>query len=238
LRPTRAALIENLYKGKEPFELFTNPRQVQFAGELKWSVIGANPTDAAFLIEKSKAKFMVEVGSYVGTSTKVFASELRKRTPPPDGGAALLAIDTWLGDLSSWISRVDTNSRYKEDDVLADGRSTLYDHFMLNMNKSKVTDTVVPFSATSFVGARWLARMNYKPDLVYLDSAHETGETALEMHLFWKLVQPGGILCGDDYAWAAVKHDLDEFSKQHQVEIKFTPSKGTWYLEKPALAGT
>jgi hypothetical protein len=34
--------------------------------------------------------------------------------------------------------------------------------------------------------------------LIYLDSAHEQGETLIELALYWNILQPGGVLFGDD----------------------------------------
>ena len=122
------------------------------------------------LVDLSNASFIVEAGCYVGTSTKVWASALADRGVV-HGDRVVLAIDAWLGDLNSWVQRIDKHSREQSDDVLADGRSTLYDQFMLNMLSSNRTlDTVIPFSTTSMVGARWLWLNHFEADLVYLDT--------------------------------------------------------------------
>merc|ERR1712187_361816 len=93
---------------------------------------------------------------------------------------------------------------------------------------------VVPFSATSTIGARWLATERYQPDLVYVDTAHEVGETELELNLYWNLLKNGGVLAGDDYPdWPGVKHDVDSFVKRHQLDLRFAPSGKTWYVMKP-----
>jgi hypothetical protein len=224
--PNRSDLVQGLYKGQDPISLFTNPRHLAFNGDLKWSNIGEHKEDACFLVEKAQAAFMVETGCYVGTSTKKWSECIGKR----DG--TVLAIDTWLGDLASWVERIDQDSRDVHDDVLRDGRSMLYDQFMLNMQKNNITN-VIPMSATSLVGARWLATENFWPQLVYVDTAHEEGETALEVEMYWKILLPGGILAGDDYpGWAAVKHDVDEFVKRRNLTLQFAPSGLTWYVVK------
>jgi len=214
-------------------KLFTNPRALAFAGDLKWSNIGKFPGDACHLVDLANASFMVEAGCYVGTSTKVWSHCLKQR----GGNGVVLAIDTWLGDLATWVERIDKTSRKVPDDVLRDGRSSLFDQFMLNMQQNNVTN-VVPFSATSIIGARWLATMNYVPDLAYIDTAHEEGETLIELELYWKLLQPGGILAGDDYPhWPAVKHDVDAFVARHGLTLQFAPSGTTWFVKKATKGG-
>jgi hypothetical protein len=225
---SRADLVNQLYGGRDPMKLFTNPRSLKFAGDLKWSNIGKYPDDACHLVNLANASFLVEVGCYVGTSTKVWSRCLQQR----GGNGVVLAVDTWLGDLASWVERIDGDSRERRDDVLRDGRSSLYDQFMLNMQLNHVKN-VVPFSTTSSIGARWLATMNYVPDLAYVDTAHEEGETAIELELYWSTLRRGGILAGDDYpGWPGVKHDLDAFVKRHGLKLQFAPSGTTWFVVK------
>ena len=236
-RPTRGKLLALLYNHESPYTLFKNPRQLAFVGDLRWSHIGRSKADAEMLVAMSHAKFIVEVGCYVGTSTKMWASLLQSRW---QGLAAaepvVLCIDAWLGDLASWVNRVDVNSRSVPDDVIADGRSTLYDQFMLNMLTVErgFNHTVVPFSTTSSIGARWLWYYGFSADLIYLDTAHEVGETAVELALFWKVVRPGGVLAGDDYGWPGVRNDLDHFVQENRLELRFcAPDRLTWYIVKP-----
>jgi hypothetical protein len=231
-QPTRLDLIKKLYLGRDPMDLFTNPKSLKFAGDLKWSNIGKFPSDACHLVNISNATFMVEAGCYVGTSTKAWANCLKQKA----NSGVVLAVDTWLGDLASWVEHLDTTSREVPDDVFRDGRSSLYDQFMLNMQEHHVLN-VIPFPTTSIIAARWLATMKYVPDLAYIDSAHEEGETALELELYWSLLKQGGILAGDDYPdWPGVKHDLDEFVKRHGLRLQFAPSGTTWFIKKePSL---
>ena len=92
-----------------------------------------------------------------------------------------------------------------------------------------------------------MANLRYAADLVYLDSAHEMGETFLEMDLYWALLTPGGVLVGDDLNWWAVAHDVQLFARVQEVEVQSfngchkdwieqTGRRGhlcVWYLQKP-----
>ena len=44
-----------------------------------------------------------------------------------------------------------------------------------------------------------------QPDFVYLDAAHEKGETLIEIRRAFDLLRPGGVLVGDDLDWPAVE---------------------------------
>jgi hypothetical protein len=258
--PTAAELRRVLYRGADPHALFTNPRALSFAGELKWSSVGRrHQEDAALLVNMSQASLVIEVGAHVGTSTRAWARALLRAhrgrapgTPPP----CVLVIDAWLGDLASWLQRIETHDRDgRPDDVLADGRSRLYDQFMLNMRRpldegehpcprcgprealtpleARTAERVIPWSATSMVAARLLWLYSMEAALVYVDTAHEMGETVVELELYWRVVAPGGYLAGDDYGWPGVKHDVDLFCAHHQLSLHFTSSQKTWWVRKP-----
>ena len=72
-------------------------------------------------------------------------------------------------------------------------------------------------------------------DFAYLDASHERGETLLEVHLYWSLLRPGGVLAGDDYQlFPAVSHDVDAFARCHGVRVQRVRGSGeTWMLRKP-----
>eukprot|EP00913_Durusdinium_trenchii_P002884 g2671.t1 len=134
-------------------------------------------------------RFIAEVGSLHGHSAIQMATVLDQlgMTQVP-----ILCIDPFTGD---------TNMK------IIDGRMTVFDQFMANVqfavNRSVSKHHILPFQATSTVGARW----------IFLDSAHELDETFLELSLYFKLLKPGGILFGDDYGWPA---DVERFVEEHQ----------------------
>ncbi|XRB17684.1 hypothetical protein RI054_16g75290 [Pseudoscourfieldia marina] len=78
---------------------------------------------------------------------------------------------------------------------------------------------VLPIQASSIVGMRLIRRLKNEgriselPQMIYLDSAHEEHETFLELQLAWDILQPGGILLGDDYVWSSVRNDVNKFAK-------------------------
>lgn len=160
-------------------------------------------------------RFVVEVGSLHGHSAIQMATVL-------DGlgldEVPILCIDPFTGDTNMWAN-------YQEDASvrgwvnIQDGRMTVFDQFMVNvqfaLSRSLTKHHILPLQATSTIGARWLGEVGYTPDLIFLDSAHEVDETFLEISLFYRILVPGGIIFGDDYGWAAVKHDVHKFVDEH-----------------------
>mmetsp|Transcript_2674 Transcript_2674/g.8315 ORF Transcript_2674/g.8315 Transcript_2674/m.8315 type:complete len:225 (-) Transcript_2674:154-828(-) len=107
---------------------------------------------------------------------------------------------------------------------LCDGRPRLFEQFVANVHSEGHGDIVLPLSATACVGCSILCRLAAagpggcsgpalpRPRLVYLDAAHEEGETLLEVRRAFELLAPGGVLLGDDWDWPAVRQDVLTFA--------------------------
>lgn len=180
--------------------------------------------------EKKLPSFVVEVGTFHGGSSlymaKVFDDLGGKAVP-------ILCVDPFTGDLNMWLNKNGWDFLHMHA-----GRPSIYEQFMLNVVESQklgLSPThVLPFPVTSLVAARWLHLKGYSPDLVFLDSAHEVDETYMELVLFWRVLQPGGVLFGDDYRWPSVKVDLDRFAFNYDLRVVML-SEDVWYVVKPPL---
>ena len=167
-------------------------------------------------------KFGIEVGSFIGSSGVILGNMLKKN----DG--VLLCIDTWCGDINMWLMPQFTITMNKND-----GNPKIYDIFMLNMKFNNLTNNVIPLRVSSIVGARMLKVLNYEIDFIYIDSAHEAGETFMELMLYHDVLKNKGILFGDDYyGFPAVKYDVDLFCKYYNYTLSFTGDGDTWIIQK------
>ena len=87
-------------------------------------------------------------------------------------------------------------------------------------------------------GAKLLYLLGYRIDVVYVDSAHEIGETLIELFMYWQLLRPGGVLTGDDWLeFPAVKHDVSLFAlcvnqSLHLLKDDDSERTNTWMLVK------
>lgn len=167
--------------------------------------------------------FVVEVGSFTGMS----AVSMGKLMTEHDLHPLILCIDTWLGDMNMWI-----NKEVYEYLSPINGRPQVYEQFLANVIGHNLTKIILPFSTTSILGARFLHIFNFHPQAVFLDSAHEQGETLIELALFWPLIQPGGILFGDDWDWKTVRCDVKKFAYYRQLQIEIIEGF-VWCIKKP-----
>lgn len=164
----------------------------------------------------------VEVGSFIGCSTLVLGNYMKEKN------GILLCVDTFCGDINMWLMSEFQNTMNKKD-----GNPKIFDYFMTNMKKNNLTDTVIPIRLTSVIAARMFKVLQYEIDFVYIDSAHEAGETYSELMLYHDILKPGGVLFGDDYdCFPAVKYDVDLFCKNNDYPLQFTGDRDTWIIKK------
>lgn len=163
---------------------------------------------------------ILEVGSFIGSGiVNVWAPLVQNMT------GTVISLDTWDGALCMKL--------HTHDHITKFTNRSLYDTFGSRMITRKLTNVVYPMRMPSLMGARLLYYLGYKFDAIYVDSAHEIGETLIELKLFHDLLRPGGVLMGDDYSWTAVRHDTALFSKCTGTIIHPIPNTGQWYLQKP-----
>jgi len=98
--------------------------------------------------------------------------------------------------------------------LMKNGLPQLYWQFVANV--WELRDLILPLPLSSLCALRALQRLAVRGDVpladfVYLDAAHEKGETLLEMLQSFRLLRGGGILLGDDLDWPAVQGDLHQF---------------------------
>lgn len=170
-------------------------------------------------------RFMLEVGSFVGSGLVHAWAPLAQRS----NDSLILCVDTWSGDINMRLGK--SFQRFMR---LQHGFPTLQVRFLQRMKRLSLHETVFPLPMPSLSAARLLSVLKWTVDLVYLDSAHEIGETFAELLLYFQLVRTGGLLMGDDYDWfPAVKHDVDLFVAYKGPELTFQLlTKSQWSITK------
>lgn len=118
---------------------------------------------------------IVEIGSYIGQSTTMFADEAK----------LVIAIDPFMND-------------YDDKDVTchaADIPTEVYGKFLENIESYK---NISHIRMTSDDAIKVLG--NLKVDLVYIDGVHTYEQVKKDIENYKPIVKPGGLLCGHDYS--------------------------------------
>lgn len=147
------------------------------------------------IFKKNKIYTVVEVGSFLGKSTRHLASLL-----PPKG--KIYAVDHWLG----------SEEQLKRDNP---NLPNLFHQFLSNTIHEGLADKIVPIRMTSLEAA---AALDVQPDLIYIDGDHSFEGVYADLKAWYPFVKGKGILCGDD--WGRVKAAVIQFAKDHHLDIE------------------
>jgi hypothetical protein len=189
----------------EPYRHFRNVYGRQPNLKYEWTQINEQVLEKTWARLGGRIRFFVEVGSFVGRSSVMIADWLRMKeralSRPLRRPVPLLCIDTWLGDVGMALGKI-----YRDRMGFHNGHATLYHEWLLNIIHTNNTERVLSY-------------LRYAADVIYLDSAHEIGETFHELVAYWPLLRPGGMLLGDDFNWMAVSHDVQLFVRAYNVTL-------------------
>jgi hypothetical protein len=165
-----------------PWPLFSPPDVEADESASFLTASTADTLDEVLRIQQPK--LIVEIGSWVGKSTKWMFDRSQ---------ATIICIDSWLGSVehqsgSDWHERDSRNQA-----VLA----RLFDQFVRNRWDER--ERIVPMRTTSIAGLWRLFEMGVRPDFIFVDGAHDAVTVATELHLLERFF-PAAIVVVDDYA--------------------------------------
>ncbi|MEX0597446.1 MAG: class I SAM-dependent methyltransferase [Candidatus Paceibacterota bacterium] len=166
-----------------------------------------------YIITKYKPNIVIEIGSYLGASTRFIANLL-----PRDG--KVYAVDHWLG-----------NNEWTEDPNFQEKQSLFYKKFLSNIIHANLCHKVIPIKMDSLTAAK---KINCQPDVIFIDGAHDYKSVYADLCAWYPFISEKGILCGDDYYWGSsnpVKQAVDQFAREHNLVVKLIDN-WFWYYER------
>lgn len=155
------------------------------------------------ILKERGVKIVIELGSWLGKSTRHIASVL-----PEDG--VVFAVDHWLG-----------SAEHQQSVEL----SVLYEQFLSNTIHAGLASKIIPMKMTTLEAAEEFRKKGPTPDLVYVDASHDEESVYADLTAYFFLVQGYGIICGDDWGWGAdkgfpVRRAVIRFAKENQLRIE------------------
>ena len=152
------------------------------------------------LAELAEGKqYVVEIGSYMGRSTKALAIA---------AAGKVFAVDTWHG---SEEDEEGTKTRAVPPDEL-------YATFIRNMRYEIIEGKVIPLRCDSVQGADLL--QDYKFDVIFLDAGHDYEWVTRDIKAWLPLLKKGGVMVGHDLPHPRMEEALNDYLKG------WTPSVG------------
>lgn len=163
------------------------------------------PAELVWLAKQAKQhKLIVEVGSYLGRSTRALADN----TP-----GTVWAFDDWNGPRDEAGIKQDLLEQFKSNTKDLNNLSIL------------VGDHANP----NILPVEWL-RGSDKPDMVFIDGSHEYEDVKRDLMIWKARLARQGLLCGHDIHWETVKQAVAEIFPDYKV----APNTNIWYVENAA----
>lgn len=161
------------------------------------------------LIAAKSPRTVIEVGSWLGTSTRFIASRLQQ------SGGLLYAVDTWKGSPNESIHLQDPRLPF------------LFQLFLSNVKHAGLTEVIIPVRMNSLEAA---AALNVKADLIYIDASHDAPSVIEDILHWYPHLTLNGVMCGDDWNWQGVQEAVIHCASL--LNVKVNASGNFWYYER------
>lgn len=144
------------------------------------------------------ADLIVEVGSWLGRSTRLLAGLAPNAT--------VIAVDHWKG-----------SPEHFHDPELAAFLPHLYDAFLSECWEYR--DRIVPLRANSVDGLRMIAETGLRPNLIYIDADHAYEAVLADVTTALECF-PSTSIVGDDWNWPGVKRAVEELVLLRRLRLE------------------
>jgi hypothetical protein len=173
-------------------------------------------------VAEIKPSRIIEVGTWKGNSAFFMADKMTEAGAPFE----MVCVDTWLGSREMWVAG-ERKGRW-ETLKLKHGYPTLFYQFLSNVIHKGYQKSIIPFPNTSYVAYEVLKQLNYTAQFIYIDANHDYADVYNDITHYWDLVEPGGMLCGDDYGWTGVHRAVTQFAAEKGCDVKVDTSEQSW----------
>ena len=210
-------LVTKLF-GKDPYQGF---EPVISEADLQgWG--GNHPLLTRFAQENTPS-VIIDLGVWKGQSTNTLASA--QNHVRRDG--IVIAIDTFLGNPQHWdTSRDDAFPLL----LMENGMPQFYPIFLSNMVLNGHQKRVLPLAQTAANAAAILKRCGIKAQVVHLDCNTTYEAFSLDANTYWDLLEPNGILIGDNFTWPHIAKAVVHFADHHGADFSIDGTK--WWMRK------
>lgn len=125
---------------------------------------------------------IIEIGSYVGESTMIFAEHFKE----------VVSVDPYIND-------------YDLDDAACHHApfDKVYEQFIRNTLSIPNIKSIKETSKNAFSILK-----DQQWDMVYIDGLHTFEGISYDIEHYKSIIKPGGFVCGHDYGWGNVRHAI------------------------------
>jgi len=144
---------------------------------------------------------IIEIGSYIGESTLMFADNFKE----------VISVDPYVND-------------YDQNDLACSYApfDKVYHQFLNNTLSIPNIKSIRDTSQNAFSILK-----EQQWDAVYIDGSHTLEGVHYDMTHYKTLIKPGGFVCGHDYGWGNIRHNLGLIFDD---KVDATFKDGSWII--------
>jgi len=142
---------------------------------------------------------MIEIGSYVGESTMIFAEHFKD----------VISVDPYIND----YDLADDACHHAPFDKV-------YEQFIRNTLSIPNIKSIKETSQNAFSILK-----DQQWDMVYIDGLHTYEGVSYDIEHYKTIIKPGGFVCGHDYGWGNVRHAIGNLLDDN---VDATFKDGSW----------
>jgi predicted O-methyltransferase YrrM len=135
-------------------------------------------------IRPTKEMRIIEIGSYIGESTMIFADRFKE----------VVSVDPYIND-------------YDLEDAACSFApfDKVYEQFVRNTLSIPNVKSIRETSQNAFSILK-----DQQWDMVYIDGLHTFEGVSYDIAHYKTIIKPGGFVCGHDYGWGNVRHAIGQ----------------------------
>ena len=135
-------------------------------------------------IRPTKEMRIIEIGSYIGESTMIFADRFKE----------VVSVDPYIND-------------YDLEDAACSFApfDKVYEQFVRNTLSVPNIKSIRETSKNAFSILK-----DQQWDMVYIDGLHTLEGVSYDIAHYKTIIKPGGFVCGHDYGWGNVRHAIGQ----------------------------
>jgi predicted O-methyltransferase YrrM len=133
-------------------------------------------------IRPTKEMRIIEIGSYIGESTMIFADRFKE----------VVSVDPYIND----YDLADAACSFAPFDKV-------YEQFVRNTLLIPNIKSIRETSENAFSILK-----DQQWDMVYIDGLHTLEGVSYDIEHYKTIIKPGGFVCGHDYGWGNVRHAI------------------------------
>jgi hypothetical protein len=190
-----------------------------------WSLDGGGRELVTELIQNTRPRIILEVGTFLGGSALTWLETNRDST--------VITLDPWTQAVASYVDIVIASPPFwvRDTEPLKPISEAIHRHGIAKValhNLRSFRERVIPIQMPAEAGYAYI-RSFVEPQIIYIDANKQPQDYMLAHQLF-----PNAILCGDDWTWQDESGDYPVRGYVHQVaafrDCTVLAKDATWVL--------